>query len=309
MEKARPEKVPVPFSAPRGEQTMLVMRQTPPPEMSSAEMALWRDYIMQRCGLTFSDDRCRLLRYGLDKRMRQKRVQSYADYYQYVAFGPNGADEWPALLDLLLNRETSFFRHPPSFEALTKQVLPDLLRDKHHRGENQIALWSAGCSKGQEPYSLAMSVLETINKGHWKVRIIGTDICPRTLARARLGQYQPQETKSLNEPYRSKYLRRPKTNGEVYEEVATEVRELVRFGFCNLIDLPSFPPEAHDVIFCQNVLIYFAPESRDELVRQLGERLVVGGYLFLGPSDAVGLQLPGMRPVHLENVLVYQRDK
>jgi chemotaxis methyl-accepting protein methylase len=239
--------------------------------------------------------------------MRQTGARSHADYYQGVAYGPHGDTEWQELLSLLLNRETSFFRHPPSFETLTRHVLPELLKAKHACGENQIALWSAGCSTGQEPYSLGMALLETVNTRLWKARIAATDICPRTLARARLGRYQPRETRSLNEPYRSKYLRRVEANGAAWDEVVAAVRNLVRFGLCNLVDLPSYPPETYDVIFCQNVLIYFAPESRVEVVRRLGERLRTGGYLFLGPSDAVGLQPPQLRPVHLENALVYQR--
>ncbi len=288
------------------------------PELSAIESEIWQEFILQRCGLYFTENRLGFLRRRLWERMRARQVWSYSDYYRYVAFNPAGEEEWLELLNLLLNHETGFLRHPPSFDALTGYALPRLMQEKERRGVDVITMWSAGCSMGQEAYSLAMAFLETAallpsNGGErkaWQVKITGSDLSQLALDKARRGQYKPHEMRYLSDHYRERYMTLAKggREGQSVYRVADPVRALVRFGFLNLRDPDSYRVSAQDVIFCQNVLIYFKPDSRLDIVRRLCQRLNRGGYLFLAPAEVVGLKLPGIRPVRLKDVLIYQRS-
>lgn len=297
------------------------------PDMLTLELDLWQDLIRQRCGLHFSESRLRFLRQSLWERMCAHDMRSYQEYYEYVTVHPDGRREWKALLDLLLNHETGFFRHLPSFEALRGHVLPGLLRDDHR--EETITMWSAGCSMGQEPYSLAMAFLEHttacfLPRGlrgaretslPWRVKVTGSDISPRALEKARHGRYKPHEIRTLPAQYRQQYFTELSEGHNLLYQVIPQVQALVDFTYVNLHDLGSFPPfplpgkrsGGFDVIFCQNVLIYFQREQRVAVVERLCQYLRPGGYLFLGPAEVVGLQLPGVRAVRIVDALIYQR--
>jgi chemotaxis methyl-accepting protein methylase len=297
------------------------------PEMSGLEYEVWREFIQHRCGLYFTENRLRFLRQRLWERMRAREIRSYSEYYHHVAFNPGGDEEWQELLELLLNQETGFFRHQPSFDALVEHVLPRLMYDKQRHGINGITMWSAGCSVGQEPYSLAMAFLEMVEPtlprrtgeaiplspvqsggmGGWQVKVSGSDISRRGLDLARRAQYKHYQVRTMPDHYRQKYMSEVVTKWGLLHQVNDRVRALVQFGYTNLNEPTSYWISAQDVIFCQNVLIYFEPENRVEIVRRLCQRLNVGGYLFLAPAEVVGLKLPGIEPVRLTDVLVYQR--
>ncbi len=299
------------------------------PEMPAYESALWQELIRQRCGLHFSESRLRSLTRGLWERMQLYRMNSYRDYYHYIESHPPKSPEWQALLDHLLNHETGFFRHVPSFTALTEYVLPDLI---HHRQPvGPVKMWSAGCSVGQEAYSLAMAFLNFISPpsaGHrqcmesgvevtLQVKVIGSDISQRVLQKARCGEYKPHETRSTGLGYRQHYFTQVGDGHHMVYQVAPQVQKFVEFGYVNLHDPDSSPfaplpfiggrGEGIDVIFCQNVLIYFTYEDRVAIVQRLCQRLRPSGYLFLGPAEATGLHLPGMQPIRLDDMLIHQR--
>lgn len=289
--------------------------QAAPPELAGSELDLWQTLIRQRCGLSFSESRLRFLRQSLWERVRLHHLRGYWDYYSYVMFHPQGQREWKGLLELLLNHETSFFRHQPSYEALVKHVFPALVRDPQ-RGP-LLSMWSAGCATGQEAYSLAMMCLEVMNAPECQPKILGFDISEQALDKARRGQYKPHELRQLPEYYRQRYFTTHHDGSTMLYEVQEQVRSLVEFRYMNLCDPMTFPMPplpglrgpggGMDVIFCQNVLIYFTRESRLEIVQRLCQYLRVGGYLFLGPAEVVGLQLPGVEAVRLADALIYQR--
>jgi len=304
-------------------------QRAPQPELLSHDCTLWRDYIRQRCGLSFSDSRLWFLRQNLWERMRLCGMRSYREYYRYVVTHTAGEAEWLTLLEGLLNHETNFFRHPPSFAALSENVLPELFRVR--APADPITMWSAGCSLGQEAYSLAMVFLELTTpptavqaqraaSGHpaaLRAKIKGSDISPLALHKARAGLYKPYEMRSLPDVYRQRYFAMTESEPQAIYEVGPQLREMVEFGYVNLHDPASSPfaplpfmggkGEGVDIIFCQNMLIYFTLEDRQAIVQQLCQRLRLGGYLFLGPAEGVGLQLPGMQSVRRPDVLIYQR--
>jgi chemotaxis protein methyltransferase CheR len=289
------------------------------PDLTTSEYEAWREFIWQQSGLYFSENHRGFLARRIWERMRALRTHSCSEYYHFVRFNPQGSKEWEELLELLVICETGFFRHEPSFRALA-EILPHLLLGKQERGLNTLRMWSAGCSTGQEAYSLAMLFLDTVRFPElWQVEIMATDISRRAVEKARSGLYKPFEVRYMPEHYRDKYLMVeggagvtasiPSLRSTIRYRVAKRVQEMVHFGYLNLSDPTSCWVTAQDVIFCQNVLIYFKPESRVETVQHLCQRLNPGGYLFLAPAEVIGLKLPGVQLVHFEDSLVYKRVK
>ena len=283
--------------------------------LTTSEYETWREFIWRQSGLYFSENRSEFLARRIGERMRACRIRNCGEYYHFVRFNPKGGKEWEELLELLTVGETSFFRHGPSFRALT-EILPNLLVGKQERGIDTLRMWSAGCSTGQEAYALAMVFLDTVRSPElWRAETIATDISHRAVEKARSGLYKSFEVKHMPEYYRDKYLTveraptgcTPSPCNETRYRVAKRVREMVRFGRLNLSDPSSYWIAAQDVIFCQNVLIYFKPESKVEIVGHLCKRLVPGGHLFLAPGEMLSLRLPGVELVHFEDALVFKR--
>jgi chemotaxis protein methyltransferase CheR len=292
---------------------------TAQPDLTTSEYEAWREFIWQQSGLYFPENRREFLARRIWERMRVRQINSCSEYYHFVRFNTQGGKEWEDLLELLVIGETGFFRHEPSFRALA-EILPNLLLHNQERGPNTLRMWSAGCSTGQEAYSLAMLFLETARLPQvWQAEIIATDISRRAVEKARSGLYKPFEVRYMPEYYRDKYLTvegvagatasTPSLRNTTRYRVTKRVRDMVHFGHLNLSDPTSCWVAAQDVIFCQNVLIYFKPESRVETVRHLCQRLNPGGYLFLAPAEVTGLKLPGVQLVHFEDSLVYKRVK
>lgn len=285
------------------------------PELSEADHHLWQALVAQRCGLRFGESRKAYLSRRLWQRMRALDLSSYGDYYRRLLFEGEGGDEWPMLLELLVNRETTFFRHPPSFEAL-RQVLALRTGSRGSMGhQRHLSLWSAGCSTGEEAYSLAMTALEVAEAvpEPWTVRVLGTDISSVSRQRARRGLYRPERMASLSESQRRRFLRpvpRAKVDGgqsTADVEVSDSLKSVVRFEAWNLMDPDSYPATAQDAIFCQNLLVYLGHADRLAVVERLCRCLAPGGDLFLAPGEVVGLRLPGIELVHVAGCSIYRR--
>ena len=287
----------------------LLKSQRPPrPKMSSAEHALWRNFVQDRCGLNFTNSRLYFLEQRLWERMANLSITTYGDYYHYLLYNEGGEQEWLGLRDAVLNNESSFFRHEPSYDALIHTALPDLMARKRRNGQATVSLWSAGCSGGQEPYSLAMAAHERLDPVVWDIHVLGTDISQAQLMKAQTGRYKGYEVRYMPDYYRSKYMQHSVNGTGDYYTVNPNIKKVTQFGSLNLHDPNSYWLVGQDIIFCQNVLIYFEAEHRIAIVKRLANKLNPGGYLFLGPAEVVGLRLPKMKLLRWENVLVYQRE-
>ncbi len=264
---------------------------------------VWCDLILRRCGLTFRNARVPDMLGAVRDQMRARGMVSEAAYYQLLTKPAESSAEWDALIERLINHETSFFRHPPSFDALRKQILPEL-RDVRGRG-GRLNLWSAGCSTGQEAYSLAMLAMDDeALKGDFTVW--GGDISRYAIDVARRGRYGPRAVATVPDGYRQRFLRTVGTGAATEYEVTDELRHRVRFMATNLVGTDGFSA-SHDVIFCHNVLIYFSPAAVTQAVAFLASRLTLGGYLLLGPGEAPSERPPGLAPVHVSGVRAFQR--
>lgn len=280
------------------------------PKMNSAEHQLWHDLIQKRCGLHFTASRLYFLEQRLWERMSALNLASYAEYYHHLQHNGQSKKEWLKLRDAILNNESSFFRHQPSYDALIDHALPELMSLKRRRNHNHFQFWSAGCSGGQEPYSLAMASLQRLDPVVWNIRVTGTDISQSQLAKAKAGRYKQYEVRYMPTYYRDRGMARTGDADDVTTvfSIKPQIKKLVSFGTLNLHKPADYWLMDQDVIFCQNVLIYFEAANRIAIVTRLAERLAPGGFIFLGPAEVVGLRLPGMSLRRWENVLVYQRD-
>lgn len=263
----------------------------------------WSELILRRCGLTFRHVRMPDVVGIVRGRMRTRGIDDETAYYQQLAQQPGGSAEWDALIEQLTNHETSFFRHPPSFDALRTQILPELRAAKPPGG--RLSLWSAGCSTGQEAYSMAMCALDD-GGGATDFTVWGGDISHDAIKIARQGRYGPRAIATVPDQYRNRFLRAVTTASGTEYEVTDQVRQRVRFMTTNLVEPDGFRP-SHDVVVCHNVLIYFSPAAVSRAVAWLASCVVQGGYLLLGPGEAPHDRPPGFEPVVINGVRAFRR--
>src|SRR5215831_11155723 len=260
----------------------------------------WYDLILRRCGLTFRSAQLAGVM-GVVREQAKARGLTNEAYFQMLSKPAESVGEWEALIERLINHETSFFRHPPSFDALQRHILPEL-RDARPRG-GKLNLWSAGCSTGQEAYSLAMVAMDDeALKGDFTVW--GSDISRYAIEVARRGRYGRRAVASVR-PEDQRFLRSLNAVTPEYD-ITDELRQRTRFMVANLVANDNFSV-SYDVIFCHNVLIYFSPAAVTHAVAFLASRLTFGGYLLLGPGEAPNERPLGLVPVTVNGVRAFQR--
>ncbi|MCW2613464.1 MAG: methyltransferase, CheR-type, partial [Frankiales bacterium] len=249
--------------------------------LRDADLDRLRTVLARAAGLVFEDSRRDSLGYCVTERMRATGAPDVRAYLALVE--PSGSPELQPLLDEVTIQETHFFRNPPQVRALRQHVLPELVREADTRGR-RIRIWSAGCSTGDEPYSIAMVLRELLpSTAGWDVKVIATDISAGALATARAATYGPRALHLATPEQLARFFTR---TADGRHEVRPEVRELVEFRHHNLVR--EAPPEdGLDLVLCRNVTIYFSRETTRELVSRLHGGLRDGGYLFLGHSETL----------------------
>jgi chemotaxis methyl-accepting protein methylase len=259
----------------------------------------WSELIVRRCGLAFRHIRMPEVIAIVRDQLRHRGVADEATYYARLAAPGDASGEWDALIERLTNHETSFFRHPPSFDALRLHILPEL-RTTRPPG-SRLSLWSAGCSTGQEAYSIAMCAMA--DNPNSQFTVWGSDISHQAIKLARDARFGPRAIATIPEHYRQRYL---VAHGTQEFAIADDLRQRVRFMTTNLIEPDGFRA-SHDVVFCHNVLIYFSPAAVTQAVARLAASVGLGGYLLLGPGEAPHDRPPGLEPVSINGVRAFQR--
>jgi chemotaxis methyl-accepting protein methylase len=238
----------------------------------------WCQLIGRRCGLTFRETQIPAVLQYINGQMQASGAVDERGYFELLSAEPDGGPEWTALVEHLLNHETSFFRHPPSFDAMARHILPEL-REGRGRG-GRLNFLSAGCSTGQEAYSLAMVAMDDADLGDFTVW--GTDISRQAIDIARRGRYGPRAIAGVPPAARARYVRTIESGAAPASyEIVDELRRRVRFSTANLV-APGGVNLNYDIIFCHNVLIYMSPNAVSQVVALLAARLSRGGYLRLG---------------------------
>jgi chemotaxis protein methyltransferase CheR len=266
------------------------------------EFRLIRELILKYCGVMLADDQRAHTERRLRERLAALGLPDFRAYYRYLRFDPAGAAEIEDAAEAITTHETYFLREEYQLNAFREEILPELYSSR--RTARRLAIWSAGCSTGEEPYTLAMLLLEAgIPKG-WDVRIFGSDLSRRVIAHARRGIYGPSSFRVCPERYRRTYFT-PVSEGLA---VSSEVRALCHFGQLNLVDAARVALIGRlDVIFCRNVLIYLDPSARRSVIEQFYRRLLPGGVLLLGHSESLLGHTTSFEPVMLSTDLVYRR--
>ncbi len=272
--------------------------------ISDEQFTLWQGMIESRTGMTFTQTRRPFLEIALTTRMREISLNDYDGYYEQLMSGARGEREWVLLVDRLAVQETSFFRHASSY-ALVEKHLKARLADKKVTALN---LWSAGCSTGEEPYSLALLVEDLLYSAQRKdvfYGITATDISLPTLAKAKLGVYNERKLHGIPEKLKEQYFFILANHRDW--QISQTLKARIAFAQLNLMELEKAPFGDMDVIFCQNVLIYFRRFRKRDVVSHLATRLQLGGILVLGVGEMMDWQHPLLERIDYPDTLAYRR--
>jgi chemotaxis protein methyltransferase CheR len=271
-------------------------------ELPDDVFRLLRDQIYKRTGMWFADASKYLLQKRLSPRARELNFDSFQKYFYFLQYDPRSDAEFDQIYDLVTTNETYFFREPAQLTAFVEEIVPDVLARKSLK---KVRIWSAGCSSGEEPYSIAMLLQEGGWFGHAQFEIFASDINQQVLAKARKGHYRESAFRATETHLRDKYFsREPDSSWRIRDEV----RNRISFGRLNLYDEARVSLLGHlDIIFCRNVIIYFDDASKRHVVSNFYNRLVDGGYLLLGHSESLISLSTQFKLRHLKNDMVYQR--
>jgi chemotaxis protein methyltransferase CheR len=294
---------------------------TAPITMTEPELKLLQTLVYQECGMCFDEHRIHFLCDRLQRRLKACNLDSFYSYYRLLT-SREGKKELGALLENLTVNETSFFRNIPQLELFSKVVLENLLHKKQERRDWSLRFWSAGCSTGQEPYTMAIQLCDALAYYYlrnplpfdmpspkplipppWKVEIIASDISYSALLQAEQGIYTDHQMESVDYTCRLRYFEKM---GDKYSVKAT-LKRLVQFDFHNL--KAEFLPQGNDVIFCRNVMIYFDEAEQKRLIDKFHRCLNPEGYLLVGHAESLFGLTTKFKMIHQNNGTAYQRTE
>jgi chemotaxis protein methyltransferase CheR len=256
--------------------------------LSDRDLRRVAHYIGAEVGIQLPPSKRSLVEGRLRKRMRRLGFHRYRDYLDFALESAEGAAERIHLVDVVTTNKTDFFREPEHFHYLVQQALPALERSWLEGRRRELAVWSAGCSSGEEPYTLAMVLCETAERRPGlRFSILATDISGRAIATAQRATYPEARIAPVPMALRQKYLLRSRDGRQGLVRMGPELRQRVRFGRLNLMARDFHLDRPMDIIFCRNVMIYFNPSIREALVARFENQLAPGGYLFVGHSESL----------------------
>jgi len=292
---------------------------TPGVGLTAAELKLLQALVYQECGMHFDERRTQFLQDRLQRRLKECRADSFYNYYSLLV-SHEGKDELSRLLENLTVNETSFFRNKAQMELFHKFVLEDILRRKQARRDYSLRIWSAGCSTGQEPYTLGMLVADGLGYYNlrnplpcqvrlpkplipppWRVEITASDISYSVLRTGQQGIYTEAQMSGVDYSYRLRYFDKV---GDHYA-VKKALKEQVHFDFHNL--KTEYLPQRNDVIFCRNVMMYFDQAEQKRLIDKFYRCLNPEGHLFVGHAESLLGMTEKFQMVHRNSGTAYQR--
>ena len=263
---------------------------------------LVRDIIKDYCGLYFDDGARYLLEKRLSRRVRNHHLNDFRDYYRFIRYDKRAEEELSAIMDVLTVNETYFFREQNQLRAFREEILEEL--KTVNRDKKTLRIWSAGCSTGEEPYTIAMLINETGFFHGWDIEIHGSDINQRVLQTARRGVYRKNSFRTMEPHFLNKYF----VEEDGAHRITDTIRKYVNFSYLNLLDpFKSKFLGKMDVVFCRNVLIYFDGASRRLVIENFYNRLLEGGYLLLGHAESLMNISTAFTLKHLKHDMVYQK--
>lgn len=260
-------------------------------QLSGNEFNLLSNFIYRETGIKMPPEKKIMLQSRLQKRLRSLNMTCFREYCDYVFSGNSLHSEIIHLIDVVTTNKTDFFREPHHFEYMTNVILPEIAGK-----DEPMHFWSAGCSSGEEPYTLAMIVMEFLESQQnlkKKFSILGTDISTAVLQKAYNAIYKMSSVEGIPLELKRKYFLKSKIPGNNTVKIVQEVRQKVMYKRLNFMDSKFDIKDQFNIIFCRNVLIYFDRETQENVIRKLIDFLKPGGYIFLGHSESIlGMDLP-----------------
>ena len=259
-----------------------------PAKMKDKEFKLFSSFIYGHVGIQLPPTKKTMLEARLQKRLKALDIHSFEAYQQFVFSQEGQQAELVHLIDVVTTNKTDFFREPGHFNYLTQNALPEIIRQRGSRYSDPVRIWSAGCSSGEEPYTLAMVLSEFSAGNHgFRFSILASDISTRILETAKTAIYPEERTEGIALDIKKKYLLRSRERSRTLVRICPEIRSKVSFRRINFMDSQFGISEKMDIIFCRNVVIYFDKSTQQDLMRKFYEQLRPGGYLFLGHSETL----------------------
>jgi len=274
-------------------------------EMRDGEYRMFCELLKDRCGLHFGPDTRFLVERRVARRVQELELGSFAAYHFLLRSGHEGEEEFQRVIDELTTNETYFFRELNQLRALVEEIIPQLLRHKSRAGSNRaVNIWSAGCSSGEEPYSIIALALEAGLLPGRDLHVYASDISRGMLMKSRRGIYREASFRETRPALREKYF----IEKEKQHRIRDEVKRHVDFIHLNLMDRSKIALlGTMDVILCRNVIIYFDLETKKRVIETFYDKLRPAGYLLLGHSESLINISSAFELAHLENDLVYRR--
>lgn len=253
--------------------------------MTDDDFHAFSELVHQKAGINLHEGKKELVRARLARRIREGSFNGFRDYFNFIISEKSG-DELVQLLDSISTNLTHFFREPRHFNYMAQDILPRLSESGKKNGK-QLRIWSAGCSTGEEPYSIAMVVMENMpSTAGWDIKILATDLSTKVLATASGGMYYQDSLKDVSQSLLRRYFQKGRGKWEGYYRVKPSIKKTIYFRRLNLIE--PFPfSKPFDLIFCRNVMIYFNKETQADLVARFYDALAKDGHLFIGHSESL----------------------
>ncbi len=262
--------------------------------MSDKEFNLLSSFIYSTVGIKMPPVKKPMLEGRLRKRLRHLGIPTFREYCDYLFSQKGTGDEVIRMLDAVTTNKTDFFREASHFDFLTERVVPEMVNRRGLGIGSKLRVWSAGCSTGEEPYTLAMVLSDAAERiKRFRFSILATDISTQVLEKAHQGIYDHERVEPIPEALRKKYLLRSKDRSRDLVRMAPELRSLITFRRLNFMDDAFDVNDQMAIVFCRNVIIYFDKNTQEKVLRRICDHMINGGYLFMGHSETLqGIDAP-----------------
>ena len=276
-------------------------------KITDEEFVQIRDFIYQQCGIYIAENRKYLVENRLSNRVRELNLKSYGEYYNFLRYDAGRKQEMPKLYEVMTTNETSFYRNPPQLAVFQNKVLKDLVERCKQESRKKIRIWSAGCSTGEEPYTLAIILHEVLGAeiGSWDIKITANDLSDAVLASARRGVYGEYALRTTPKEIVKKYFIPEGGNFKIQPKL----KQLVSFGQINLSDKVQLSRvEKSHIVFCRNVIIYFDDNMKRKVINAFYDNLLPDGCLLIGHSESLHNISRAFKPEHHTGTIVYRKQ-
>ena len=276
-------------------------------KIADSEFIQLRDFIYQQSGIFIAENRKYLIENRLSNRIKELNLKTFGEYYYFLRFDATRKEELTKLFEVITTNETSFFRNPPQLKVFQDKVLPMTLEEIRKKGVKKLRIWSAGCSTGEEPYTLSIILHEVLKTelSSWDIKITANDLSEAVLRAARQGRYNEYALRTTPKEIIDKYF----IKRESVYDVQPKLKTLINFAPINLSDrLMLKRNERSHIIFCRNVIIYFDDEMKKQVIESFYDNLLPGGCMLIGHSESLHNISRTFKPEHHVGTIVYRKQ-